>query len=897
MLAGVPGCPEEEPTPPEEPLRLDTVLGPGEVRCGPVTRASELIGGPGAYGQVGRAYRCHNARIRFLLQDDSRPVGNSSLGGSLIDVDLVRGDEQVEGHDAFRELVVAFGGNEVEVERIEVVSDGRKGGPGVLRVSGRPVTITMVPQAYYLRQDMPARVETDYILRPDVDYVEIRTRIINESDDFIGPLMYADFLAFGGEGSVHTPEMGYGDLELFSRAAYLSVNGNDHVSYAYVCSDSDITVPMASGSISVPVCRDDIQIGLEESYSRFLVVGDGTLESVARRAFELRGVETGQVSGVVRTGDGGVVAGAVVSALAGGDLDAPDARMVNQTRTDAEGRYTLTLRPGSYHLLAHREGAQREPAVAVEIAVKASAEQDLVLGGEGRLVVSTSFLGASGEDLGALPAKLSVLPLEDTQRASAVLNEYRRAGLVRYRPTADGRFDEVLPPGRYRVFVTRGFEFTRFEQDIELAEGGTVEVDAVLRHALDTTGLIAAEFHQHTLASTDSNVPLPVKVLENASEGVEFAASTDHDNIADFTPWVEALGLTEHLVAVAGNEVSYSAIGHFNVYPWQIDPEDPFKDIGSRIWWQKTVPDLFADVRERAGDPIVQINHPREGLAGYFGAMLLNPATGTRGSRPPPTLPGLPADVYERWSADFEAIEVNGSLGSPEQFTEEGWQELAQLAESSPLDLPVLADWFGLMGAGLHVAAMGNSDTHRPDSGVGFPRNYLRVGKDYPPSVTADDAREAVRKQRVSVANGCLVEWLVGDERPMGVGEAISPAAVADLRLRVQAPPHVAVNGVEVYVNGVAQPLVIGEGGLSLDEGGVLHASLPSGDDEVVRLDAPVGGVEGDRDLVLVALARGGGGLNPTGGGGTFCFTAPLYVDEGGDGWRGWLEATATIRD
>lgn len=897
MALVVTSCPAEEVPPPQAPLRLDTVLSEGEVRCGAVTRSTELIGGPGAYGQVGRSYRCHNARIRFLLQDGSRPVGNSSIGGSIIDVDRVRADEESDGRDSFRELVVAFGANEVEVESIDVVNDGRNGEPGVLRVSGRPTPITMVPQAYYLRQDMPARVETDYILRPDTDHVEIRTRVINESEDFIGPLLYADFVTFGGEGAVHSPDLGFGSLDLFERAAYLGVKGNDDVSYGYVCSDNDITVPLADGSISAPVCRDDRQVGLEESYSRFLLVGDGSIESVARQAWQLRGLPTGTVSGVVKTGDGATAARVWVSAVTAGGLDAEGARLINQARTDDEGRYTLTLRPGSYEVVAHREGAAREGSLPVSVAEGASLEQDLTLGGEGRVLVTTTFQDAGGAALGPLPAKLSVLPLEDTQRTSATLDEYRRAGLVRYRPSADGTFDEPLPPGRYRVYVTRGFEHTRFEQDIEVTAGAVVEVEATLTHVLDTTGLIGAEFHQHTLASVDANVPLPLKVLENASEGVELTASTDHDNIADFGPYVEALGLTEHLVALAGNEVSYTAIGHFNVYPWDIDPQDPYRDVGSRVWWKKTVPEVFDDARALAGDPIVQINHPRSVGAGYFTSLLLNPKTGTRGAREPPTLPALPATIYDEWTSAFDAIEVNGNFGAAEQFTEEGWEALGELALTDPHSLPVLADWFGLMGSGLHVAAMGNSDTHRPDSGVGFPRNYLRVGKDAPATVTVDDVRDAIRNQRVSVGNGCLIEWHVGQTRPMGVGEAVAPASLSDLRLRVQVPPHAALNHVELYVNGRAQTLTLEDNALVIDAAGALKANVPgpAADGSATRLDVPVIGVPSG-DVVVVALARGGSGLEPTGGGGTFCYSAPLYVDEGGDGWRGWLEDTTTLK-
>ncbi|MCC7111991.1 MAG: hypothetical protein IT382_22035, partial [Deltaproteobacteria bacterium] len=111
VVASCTGRPEPLP-----PLVLDTVLGPGEVRCGPVTKESELIGGPQAFAQVGRAWRCHNAKIRFILQDSSRPAGNSSMGGNLIDIDLVRPDELADGEDTFREHVSAIGAKEVKVD-------------------------------------------------------------------------------------------------------------------------------------------------------------------------------------------------------------------------------------------------------------------------------------------------------------------------------------------------------------------------------------------------------------------------------------------------------------------------------------------------------------------------------------------------------------------------------------------------------------------------------------------------------------------------------------------------------------------------------------------------------------------------------------------------------------
>ena len=66
-------------------------------------------------------------------------------------------------------------------------------------------------------------------------------------------------------------------------------------------------------------------------------------------------------------------------------------------------------------------------------------------------------------------------------------------------------------------------------------------------------------------------------------------ASTEHDNLVDFQPWVEALEVTDFIKFVVGNEVTYTGgIGHFNVYPWDIDAQDPYRDVGSHMWFMTT---------------------------------------------------------------------------------------------------------------------------------------------------------------------------------------------------------------------------------------------------------------------------------------------------------------------
>ena len=885
-----PGMPSDAG--PKTPLPLDVPLAADAVRCGPVTRDSETIGGIGAYGQVGRSFRCYNNRIRFLIQDDSRPVGLSSYGGNLIDIDLVRESELDEGFDTFRELAVGFGVNEVRVSSIEVLRDGTEGGEGIIRVRGEPAPMSMAPQASYLRQELPAEVITDYILRPGLNYVEIKTTLVNQSDDYILNVLYADFLVMGKAAALHTPEYGFATPREFSKLGFISVGRGEKTSYAYVCSDNDITSPLIQSGIAAPICRDDDIIGIEGSYSRFLIVGDGSLESVVKTAYSLRGTPLGRLSGEV-TGD--LSTAVWVSAIQNdSDNNLPE-RVVNQARCDENGKYEMHLPPGTYRIIAHQDGSQRSDEVVTEIAEQDEKTANLALGSQGTLSVQTQFFSRSDMQLEPLPAKLTVIPLGDTQRNLSVLGDFTKAGAATYDVRANGVFLTKLPPGTYRAYVSRGFEFSRYQSDFEILAGQETNIEARLIHQLDTTGLLSAEFHQHSLGSVDADVPLPIKVMENAAEGIEIAVSTDHDNIVDFTPYVKDLGLQEHLLALAGDEVSYQSMGHFNAFPWEIDPADPFRDLGSRLWFGKTLPELFADIRARGNDPLIQLNHPRSAVAGTFLAMRLDPTNATRIPRDPPSLTLLPANVYDEWSPDFEAVEVNGSLGTPSLFTDSGKDELARRAAQDAGTVPVWADYMALLGAGMPVIATGNSDTHGKNGGVGYPRNFLRLDVDSPSQITEADIKAAVRAQRVSVGSGCLAELWVDDRRPMGVNEAVDSTALENLRLRIQAPTHVRLDRVELYINGQSKPLLLEDDTLRIADAGTLSLSLPMEATSGGAWEAAIGNVPTSTDLVILAVARGGQGLSPTGGGQPFCYSAPLYVDQGAPGWRGWLADTQDV--
>src|SRR5689334_20076263 len=77
-----------------------------------ITSRTDLIGGPGALGEVGD-YLLANEQVRIIVQGPGYSRGFGLYGGSLIDADLVRpgsfGDSSGgQGYDNFSELFPAI---------------------------------------------------------------------------------------------------------------------------------------------------------------------------------------------------------------------------------------------------------------------------------------------------------------------------------------------------------------------------------------------------------------------------------------------------------------------------------------------------------------------------------------------------------------------------------------------------------------------------------------------------------------------------------------------------------------------------------------------------------------------------------------------------------------------
>jgi hypothetical protein len=364
-----------------------------------------------------------------------------------------------------------------------------------------------------------------------------------------------------------------------------------------------------------------------------------------------------------------------------------------------------------------------------------------------------------------MPAKLVVTGRGKTKRPD--WGEDLDGGAARNFVYTTGDGQRPIPPGKYQVRIHRGFEYSAFEKDIEVADSETVVIEANLERVVDTTGWMSADLHVHALPSWDAPVLLTDRVRSLAGVGVEVAVATDHNAVTDYAPAIEELGLKQHIVSIVGNEVTTedTLLGHFNVFPLQ-------PGIAPLEWRDVTPKDLFAKARALSVGGVIMVNHPRMGSIGYFELLHLD-----RGDVASWTGQAPLADM------SFDAIEV---------FSGDHYTRIGEVRW-------VLDDWFALLNAGLRYTATGNSDSHKIGyQEAGMPRNWVAMSDDAP--VNFDEAAfiRSVREGRVIVSSGPFVDFTIDEA---GIGDTIEPGEV-EARIIVDAPRWIDVSDVQLIRRG-----------------------------------------------------------------------------------------------
>jgi hypothetical protein len=892
-----------------------------------ITLRAQLVGGDRALGDVGD-FLIENDQIRVVIQKPGFSRGFGVYGGSLIDADRRRPNEQgtsgeASGNDQFGELFPAFFVQAVNVDTVRVSKTGESGGPAAIEATGvagdflellallnRAATGSNV-DSQSLTSAPRIRYRTTYELEPGKRHVTIRFEVKNVSSDVLRfpsdeavrllglvnlplegfTLPIGDVALFGATSNVFMPGIGF-DSRFGLEEAYDKkvdfpafpglvtewvASRGDGASYGLLAqksernyvfgkkavyedanttvSDSSILVPFAaSGFLGLfyESAPPDLAPGATFEVTKYFLVGSGDVGSVLDVMHEVRGLPTGRFGGQVfdsTTGQPSVGTSVVVYRR---DPVKSTRRIYAQYDVRENGSFGGTLEPGSYSLRLQGEARQLGAFVDFEIVEGRSSGFRLESDPPGRIMVRV--LDAEGHPL---PAKSSAVGTYGPEGVGKLPRDFLydlRVG-ERFRPT-DMREDDAndpttreyienvgfarrgvvelrVRPGTYRVVTSRGPEYDLAASEITVGPDEVSTVTHKLTRVVDTRGWIAGDMHVHSRNSIDSSMSLDERVLALAAEGVEWAVSTDHNYVTDYAPFVARNDLFEWLHPMVGLEMTTLESGHFNGYPlgYQVGPITH----GSFEWAGRPPDAIFADLRAMgslgADRTIIQVNHARDGVLGYFSQYQRDAFTGreaVQGLAQQVLAPKGPAfrkaDGSTAFTDAFDALEVaNGKLfwelhhfRVPDALPEGPLPAnvpptgaIVRKAAGEPAFPGVVDDWFNLLNLGYQYVAVGTGDTHQGYDEAGQFRTMLFVGDDSPSALTDARIVDAMRSRRAVVTNGPMLDFFVEDPERGAMGKLVTRAPDrVRLTYKLTAAPWMSVARVNVYRNGVIAKVV-----------------------------------------------------------------------------------------
>ncbi|MBL4636720.1 MAG: CehA/McbA family metallohydrolase [Kofleriaceae bacterium] len=781
----------------------------GSVRAKYLSCDEEKVAGLLAAGREGDIL-LENSKVRFVIRGPGPGFRlHGTTGGSIVDAALHgREDQLLEiqpmldwGAGAIDELVITSSGLPTASE------------PGVAEfvIRGKLTTIPLLFNLVSLEAP-ELIVEQRYRLLPDATALEIVTRSFSISDDSPDIAGLRDIAFMGGEIHVFVP--GAGLTDGIASGKFFASEGKE-TSYGLVYDkhpSARLSVLDTDGILFLQAIELTTNAPPER---RFFVVGDGSTSSVTDVIYGL--------SGGISTLSGSAPAGYAIA------ITGIDGRAITRARAKADGTFSAQVPPGNYELQCVQQGRVPGPMVSALVPEEGIEGIAVSPGAGGALEISV----ADGNGA-AMPARI-MLSSPD--------------GLKQFFVGAEAT-EIALPPGDYDLSVSRGIEFGLFQQQgLVIEDGETMTLSVVLEREVDTTGWISMDSHLHSEMSTDSSIPLDQRLLSVAGEGVEVAISTDHDFIADYSPYIARLGLSEFVASQMGAEVSSTVVGHIN--GWPLASDNSKAQAGSPNWDGSAPNEIANLIRGDVASRVVQINHPRRGSSAVFDLIDLNSTTLASGK----TLSdlGVSGDLGD---FNFDVIEVaNADARS-------GFED-------------TFADWLSFLGKGFRKTATGASDSHKTTDYSGRARTFVfvGVGQDTPSTVNMDAFNQAVKDGKAIVSQGAFVTIELQDPLDSvfyGPGELVSlqNATEVAVRIRVQAASWLPLKSFQVYEN----DQVVFEQILDESETQSLRY------DQVITL--PLSTMNDSFFLVRVAAASNAGPVLPDPGP---SFTNPVFVDRDGD--------------
>jgi hypothetical protein len=705
-------------------------------------------------------------------------------------------------------------GQQGTVSHVRIVADGSQGEAVV-----ETVVTAASKRGIYKRHE--------YRLRDGWQGVLIVTTLRNETKEPLRvtpPDKWTNFAQYSEVGDVRWAD---------------AVDPADKAGYAFAWVERD--------GMKAPPGEVNLQAGQELTFARFVAVGRSPAEAVGVVA-AFRG-EAGSLAGSVKQDDGAPVTTAALWLKTDGKpLPA---------YPDDKGEFSFPMRAGSYEFVLSDIGRDSQP-VKVEVKAGETARLDLAM-----KPASTIVFDVKGPDGQSTPCKAQFIGINGTPSPDLGPPNRARGCRDQYHSPA-GSFRVQVPPGNYKVIVTRGIEHAHLSQDVVVMPGQTVTVAGTLDRLVDTTGWISADFHNHSTPSGDNTCGTPDRIINLAAEHIEFAPTTEHNRLFDWRPTIEALGLTAHLNTVPGLELTGGG-EHLNAFPFKPVPDT--QDNGAPEWVND--PRINALVlREFQGiepDRWVHLNHPTI-VADFFDRNGDGKADGG----------------YLHLGRLIDGLETQNFVGNdilkpvPYHLFKQGDKE-----QVYPVTEFV---WLQMLNRGDHVWAVAVSDAHSVHgNGVGGWRTYLPSRTDAPAEVDWRDVSRRAKAGQMVLSNGPFLTVATADGAIAG-GVTRASGTSIDLKVRVQCTDWIDIDRVQVLVNGAARP--------DLNFTRQSHPDWFAKVPEVVRFDRTIP-VPLTEDSHLIVVAYGESTTLATGYGSSeqaamhpCAYNNPIFVDTDGNGFQ-----------
>ena len=603
----------------------------------------------------------------------------------------------------------------------------------------------------------------------------------------------------------------------------------------------------ASGFFGVFEFDGPVALEPEEEWEivKYFAVGSGDVGSVLDVINDVNDVSTGRVGGTVT--DVETAAPCLdCSILVYQRLEGDARRIYSQYDPRSGGRFSGTLAAGEYSARVLGDGRALTDFVDFTIRSGRTTGLELTANSPGRIVVT--IMDSDGR---LLPARATAVGTYGEEHIGEETRDFlfdvhagqgwhysdmvpdtedpeTRRYIEDMEPTLNGRAELLVRPGTYFVYSSRGLEYDLVRTEVSVGPGETVSVVGTLTHVVDTTGWIAGDMHIHTINSVDAEVTLDDRVLWLAGEGIEWAVSSDHNYVTNFGPNIVENGLVDWMVSTVGIELTTLDGGHFNAYPIEYTP-GPITH-GSFEWSFLPPGEIFSRLRDLGkygpDQTVVQVNHPRDTLLGYFNQHRLDPLTAEWVE---PSFFGSYVAEYgpafydengdSTYSLEFDALEVFN--GSHTEFLHHYRVPEVLPDGEFPDDLPPVGsilvdgdgavlfpggvdDWYNYLNLDERFVAVGTSDTHHDSDPDGYARTMVYVDEDDPRGITELEIVRSLKAGRATATNGPMISFYINDPTTGAMGEEIIDRdGTVSLTMSVTAAPWVGVGRVNVVRNGL----------------------------------------------------------------------------------------------